>query len=221
MRRLITMTLGLLAAPVLAQTSPAPAPQQAPTPAAAPTPVAALPRVQITTTVGSFTVEVETAKAPVTAANFLRYVDQKKLDGITFYRTCKVADKFGFVQFGTNGDPKRTLPPIKHEPTTITGLKHLNGTLSTARLAPGSARGDFTVSVGDQPSFDADPTKPDDATKTNLGYAAFGRVVDGMDVVLKIFDAPIDPNATVRGSFKGEVPAAPVRVLSARRLPKG
>lgn len=221
MRRLITMTLGLLATPVLAQTSPAPAPQPAPTPAVAPTPVAALPRVKIDTTVGSFTVEVETAKAPVTAANFLHYVDQKKLDGITFYRTCKVADKFGFVQFGTNGDPKRTLPPIKHEPTTITGLKHLNGTLSTARLAPGSARGDFTISVGDQPSFDADPTRPEDATKTNLGYAAFGRVVDGMDVVLKIFDAPIDPNATVRGSFKGEVPAAPVRVLSARRLPKG
>jgi peptidyl-prolyl cis-trans isomerase A (cyclophilin A) len=220
MRRLITLTLGLLATPVLAQTSPAPAPQPVPTPSVAPTPAAALPRVQITTTVGSFTVEVEVVKAPVTAANFLHYVDQKKLDGITFYRTCKVADKFGFVQFGTNGDPKRTLPPIKHEPTTITGLKHLNGTLSTARLALGSARGDFTVSVGDQPSFDADPTKPDDATKTNLGYAAFGRVVDGMDVVLKIFDAPIDPNATVRGSFKGEVPAAPVRVLSARRLPK-
>jgi len=218
MRRLITMTLGLLATPVLAQTSPAPAPQPAPTPTVSPAAVAALPRVKIDTTVGSFTVEVETAKAPVTAANFLHYVDQKKLDGITFYRTCKVADKFGFVQFGTNGDPKRTLPPIKHEPTTITGLKHLNGTLSTARLAPGSARGDFTISVGDQPSFDADPTKPDDATKTNLGYAAFGRVVDGMDVVLKIFDAPIDPNATVRGSFKGEVPVAPVRVLSARRV---
>jgi peptidyl-prolyl cis-trans isomerase A (cyclophilin A) len=220
MLRLTPMTLGLLAMPALAQTSPATAPQPAPTPTIAPAPIAPLPRVKIDTTVGSFTVEVETAKAPVTAANFLRYVDQKKLDGITFYRTCKVADKFGFVQFGTNGDPKRTLPPIKHEPTTITGLKHLNGTLSTARLAPGSARGDFTISVGDQPSFNADPTRPDDATKTNLGYAAFGRVVDGMDVVLKIFDAPVDPNATVRGSFKGEVPAAPVRVLSARRLPK-
>ena len=218
MRRLITMTLGLLATPVLAQTSPAPAPQPAPTPAIVPAPDVALPRVKIDTTAGSFTVEVEVKKAPVTAANFLRYVDQKKLDGITFYRTCKVADKFGFVQFGTNGDPKRTLPPIKHEPTTITGLKHLNGTLSTARLEPGTARGDFTISVGDQPSFDADPTKPDDATKTNLGYAAFGRVVDGMDVVLKIFDAPIDPNATVRGSFKGEVPAAPVKVLTARRV---
>jgi len=218
MRRLITMTLGLLATPVLAQTSPAPAPQPAPTPAIVPAPDIALPRVKIDTTAGSFTVEVEVKKAPVTAANFLRYVDQKKLDGITFYRTCKVADKFGFVQFGTNGDPKRTLPPIKHEPTTITGLKHLNGTLSTARLEPGTARGDFTISVGDQPSFDADPTRPDDATKTNLGYAAFGRVVDGMDVVLKIFDAPIDPNATVRGSFKGEVPAAPVKVLTARRV---
>jgi len=218
MRRLITLTLGLLATPVLAQTSPIPLPQPGPAPAVAPTPAPALPRVKIDTTAGSFTVEVETVKAPISAANFLHYVDQKKLDGITFYRTCKVADKFGFVQFGTNGDPKRTLPPIKHEPTTITGLKHLNGTLSTARLAPGSARGDFTISVGDQPSFDADPTKPDDALKTNLGYAAFGRVVDGMDVVLKIFDAPVDPNATVRGSFKGEVPAAPVRVLSARRV---
>lgn len=218
MRRLITMTLGLLATPVLAQTAPAPVPQPAPAPTVAPTPAVALPRVQITTTVGSFTVEVETVKAPVTAANFLHYVDQKKLDGITFYRTCKVADKFGFVQFGTNGDPKRTLPPIKHEPTTITGLKHLDGTLSTARLAPGSARGDFTISVGDQPSFDADPAKPDDALKINLGYAAFGRVVDGMDVVLKIFDAPVDPSAMVRGSFKGEVPASPVKVLTARRV---
>ena len=218
MLRLIPMTLGLVAAPLLAQTSSTPAPQPAPAPAAAPTPAPALPRVKIDTTAGSFTVEIEVKKAPITAANFLHYVDQKKLDGITFYRTVKVADKFGFVQFGTNGDPKRTLPPIKHEPTTITGLKHLNGTLSTARLAPGSARGDFTISVGDQPSFDADPTRPDDATHTNLGYAAFGRVVDGMDVVLKIMDAPVDPIATVRGSFKGEVPAAPVKVLSARRV---
>ena len=218
MLRLIPMTLGLVAAPLLAQTSSMPAPQSAPSPAVAPTPAPALPRVKIDTTAGSFTVELEVKKAPITAANFLHYVDQKKLDGITFYRTVKVADKFGFVQFGTNGDPKRTLPPIKHEPTTITGLKHLNGTLSTARLAPGSARGDFTISVGDQPSFDADPTRPDDATHTNLGYAAFGRVVDGMDVVLKIMDAPVDPNATVRGSFKGEVPATPVRVLSARRV---
>ncbi|MGN6278525.1 MAG: peptidylprolyl isomerase [Sphingomonas sp.] len=221
MLRLIPMTLGLLAAPALAQTSPAPAPQPATAPTVVPTPAKPLPRVKIDTTAGSFTLEIETVKAPITAANFLRYVDQKKLDGITFYRVVKVADKFGFVQFGTNGDPKRTLPPIKHEPTTITGLKHLNGTISTARLAPGTARGDFTISVGDQPSLDADPTKPDDATHTNLGYAAFGHVVDGMDVVTKILDGPIDPGATVRGAFQGQVPAAAVKVLSARRVPNG
>jgi peptidyl-prolyl cis-trans isomerase A (cyclophilin A) len=68
--------------------------------------------------------------------------------------------------------------------------------------------------LGDQPSMDADPTKPGD----NLGYAAFGRVVEGMDVLLKVFDAPKSPTATVRGSFKGEVPTAPVRILTARRV---
>ncbi|MDQ2878476.1 MAG: peptidylprolyl isomerase [Pseudomonadota bacterium] len=191
-----------MAAPAWAQTAPI----------AAPT----LPRVAIDTTAGRFVVELETAKAPITANNFLHYVDQKRLDGVRFYRTVKVADHFGFVQFGTSGDPKRTLPPIKHEPTTLTGLKHLDGTLSIARFLPGSATGDFTISVGDQTSFDADPAKPGD----NLGYAAFGHVAEGMDVVLKIFDAPVSPTATERGSFKGEVPIAPVTVVSARRLPR-
>jgi len=160
-------------------------------------------------------VEADTRAAPVSANNFLRYVDQRKLDGTNFYRVVKVADKFGFVQFGSNGDGKRSLPPIRHEPTSTTGLKHLDGTLSTARLAPGTARGEFTVSVGDQPSFDADPARPGD----NQGYAAFGRIVEGMDVVLRIFDAPVSPDKTVRGAFKGEVPTATVTILTARRLP--
>ena len=99
-RSLFFGLVALVTFPALGQTSPQPDPGSGPVPAMAP-----LPRVRIDTTAGSFTVEVETVKAPVTAANFLRYVDQKKLDGITFYRTCKVADKFGFVQFGTNGDP--------------------------------------------------------------------------------------------------------------------
>jgi peptidyl-prolyl cis-trans isomerase A (cyclophilin A) len=84
------------------------------------------------------------------------------------------------------------------------------------RLAPGSARGEFTISVGAQPSFDADPTRPGD----NLGYAAFGRVVEGMDVIHKIFDAPTSPTKTLQGSFKGEVPVTPVKVLTARRVPQ-
>jgi peptidyl-prolyl cis-trans isomerase A (cyclophilin A) len=84
-----------------------------------------------------------------------------------------------------------------------------------ARFAPGTARGDFTISVGDQsPALDADPAKPGD----NLGYAAFGRVVEGMDTIVTILDAPVSPTATVRGSFRGEVPVTTVRVLTARRV---
>ena len=206
MRRLVVAgLLAALALPAAAQTSPAPLA----------TPAPALPRVALETSAGRIVIEVETAKAPVTAANFLRYVDQKKLDGIVFYRTVKVADRFGFVQFGTDGDAKRTLPPIKHEPTSETGLHHTEGTISVARLGLGTARGDFTIMLGDQrPSMDADPAKPGD----NQGYAAFGRVVEGMDVVLKIFDAPVSKTAAIRGAFKGEIPGVPVRIVSARRV---
>jgi len=183
-------------------------------PAAAPAP--ALPRVDIATSVGPIVVEVDTVHAPITAKNFLAYVDQHKLDGESFYRIVKVQDHFGFVQFGVSGDPKRVLPPIAHEPTTLTGLHHTDGTLSIARREPGTAQGEFTIMVGDQrPSFDADPSKPGD----NLGYAAFGHVVEGMDVVNAILDGAVDPEGTVRGSFKGEVPAQPITILSAKREP--
>ena len=200
--KLLLPVLLCAVAPVSAQTTPA------------------NPRVVLETSAGRVVVEVEAAKAPITSANFLRYVDQKRLDGADFYRTVKVADHFGFVQFGADGDPKRILPPIKHEPTTQTGLHHVDGTLSMPRLAPGTAQGEFTISVGDQsPSFDADPTKPDDPTHVNQGYAAFGHVVEGMDVVVKIMDAPVSPTKDLRGAFKGEVPEAPVKIISARRVP--
>jgi peptidyl-prolyl cis-trans isomerase A (cyclophilin A) len=179
-------------------------------------PAPALPRVDIETSAGPIVVEVDTLHAPITANNFLAYVDQHKLDGETFYRIVKAADRFGFVQFGVNGDPKRVLPPIGHEPTSETGLHHTDGTLSIARREPGTAQGEFTIMVGDQrPSFDADPSKQGD----NLGYAAFAHVVSGMDVVTKILDGVVDPAATVRGSFQGEVPAAPVEIISAKREP--
>jgi len=200
LRGLLLLLAGLLALPASAQTEPA-------------TPAPPNPRVVLETSAGRIVVEVYQDKAPITARNFLRYVDMKRLDGIIFYRTVKVADHFGFVQFGVQGAPARMLPPIKHEPTTLTGVKHLDGTLSMPRLAPGTARGEFTISVGDQPSFDADPTKPGD----NLGYAAFGRVVEGADVLLKIFDAPVSPDKSVQGAFKGEIPVVPVKILTARR----
>ncbi|HEU0066766.1 MAG TPA: peptidylprolyl isomerase [Sphingomonas sp.] len=200
-----------LALPLAVQAAPVTAPKPAPTPAAESPP---LPRVEVTTTAGRFVLVLETKRAPITAANFLRYVDGRRLDGVTFYRIAKAGPRYGFVQFGPDGNPKRILPPIKHEPTTQTGVKHLDGTISIARLAPGTARSEFTISLGDQPGLDADPTKPGD----NLGYAAFGHVVEGMDVVATILDTPVDPQATVRGAFKGEVPAKPVRVLTVRRV---
>lgn len=202
LRRLVVLALCLVPLAASAQTAPAPASPPA------------NPKVALETSAGRMVVEVYLDKAPVSARNFLRYVDTKRLDGVVFYRTVKPADHFGFVQFGVQNAPAKMLPPIKHEPTSETGIKHLDGTLSLPRLAPGSARGEFTIMVGDQPSFDADPSKPGD----NLGYAAFGRVVEGKDVLLKIFDAPTSPTKTIMGTFKGEVPEVPVKIVSARRI---
>ena len=217
-RRMALIALGLVAVPAFAQTSPAPVPAPVPSPTPSPTPAPNLPRVALNTTAGRIVVEADTVHAPITAGNFLKYVDQKRLDGVAFYRIVKPAEGFGFVQFGTAGDPKRLLPPIKHEPTSKTGIKHTSGTLSIARLAPGTATGEFTIMVGDQPSMDADPTQPDDATHTNLGYAAWGHVVEGMDVVNKILDTPTSPTKTQRGAFKGELPDKPVIITTARRV---
>lgn len=202
-RTVLAFLLTLGAAPALAQTA-----------APAPSPAVPLPRVAIVTSAGTVTVEVDNVRAPISGNNFLRYVDQKRLDGTAFYRVVKVIDHFGFVQFGVNNARGKVLPPIKHEPTTLTGIKHTDFTLSTPRRAPGTASGDFTIVLGDQPSFDADPSKPGD----NLGYAAFAHVVDGKDVVVKIFDAPNSPTATLGGFFKGEIPAEPVKILTARRV---
>ncbi|WP_082467030.1 peptidylprolyl isomerase [Sphingomonas sp. Leaf25] len=177
-----------------------------------------LPRVAIVTTAGTLTVEVETKRAPISAANFLRYVDQKRLDGVSFYRIVKVGPEFGFVQFGPHTDAKKYLPPIQHESTTQTGLSHTDGTLSIARLGLGTARGEFTISVGDQRrALDAAPGVPADGQ----GYAAFARIVGGREVLLKILDTPVDPAKSTSGAFKGEMPAAPVKVLTARRVTTG
>lgn len=199
LRFLLPLIAWLAAVPLASQNGP-------------PAPAAQATRVALDTSEGRIVLELERARAPVTAANFLRYVDEKRLDGVNFYRSVRVAPDFGFVQFGVQNAPKRVLPPIKHEPTTLTGLKHLDGVVSIARNAPGTAQGDFTIMVGDQPSLDADPTRDGD----NQGYAAFGRVVEGMDVVRRILEAPKSPDAA---PFKGEMLAQPVRVLTARRVP--
>ena len=178
----------------------------------APAPV----RVALQTSAGTIVVQLETKRAPITAGNFLRYAEQKKFDGTTFYRASRTpgAPKLGFIQGGIRHSIMRSLPPIAHEPTNRTGIKHTDGTISMARDAPGSAMGDFFITVGPTPAMDAHPGKPGDSA----GYAAFGHVVKGMDVVRRILSLR---TYTDRGSgaMKGQMLIAPVQILSARRVP--
>lgn len=186
----------------------------APMPAAVAAPPAPA-RVVLETTAGPITIELATRQAPITTRNFLAYVDQKKLDGTSFYRAARTprTKGRGFIQGGIRHTISRALPPIAHEPTSKTGLKHLDGTISMARTRPGSAMGDFFITVGPMPSMDAKPGGPGD----NLGYAAFGRVVSGMPVVRKILAAP---TVTQKGksAMVGQMIADPIRITSARRV---
>lgn len=210
----------LLAAP-LALVLLAAAPHRLAHRAAPPVPDKPLPdavQVTLSTTLGPIVVEVDVKHAPITATNFVRYVDQRRLDGIVFYRAMHLPwgdPPNGLIQAGTQGDPKRVLKPIAHEPTSQTGLLHKAGSLSMARFAPGTATGDFSILVSDQPGLDADPkgTTPD----AQAGYAVFGHVVAGMDVVRRIYDAPLSPTKG-EGVMKGQMLDQPVRIVSARRV---
>ncbi len=175
------------------------------------------PRVVITTTEGAMTLELYPDKAPITVANFLKYVDRKLYDGSKFYRASKppgqAANDYGSIQGGLQNDPKKVLPPIAHESTLKTGLKHIDGTISMGRHAPGTAQADWFICIGDMPYLDADPKDPG-----NPGFAAFGRMVDGKPVAMAILGMPTDPNAGV-GAMKGEMLLKPVKILSIRRAP--
>jgi peptidyl-prolyl cis-trans isomerase A (cyclophilin A) len=179
-------------------------------PSAAPVP--ATVKVVLKTTLGDIVLAVETERAPVTAANFLRYTDQKRLDGSEFYRAMLLGDdgQYGLIQGGLRGNPKRVLKPIAHEPTTVTGWSHVNGAISMARADPGTATADFFLVIGDLVSLDAQPNGGDP------GYAVFGHVIDGMDVVHAIFGQPRSPTAG-EGVMKGQMLTAPVKIITARR----
>jgi cyclophilin family peptidyl-prolyl cis-trans isomerase len=183
-----------------------------------PHPEAASVSVVLETSLGPVTIALETARAPVTAANFLRYVDEKRLDGTTFYRAMDLVgprQPSGLVQGGTSGDPKRVLPPIAHEPTGTTGLTHTHGAVAMAMGAPGSADGDFFIMIEDQTGFDADPKASDPAWRA--GFAVFGYVTSGMEVVAAIHAAARDPQAG-EGVMKGQILASPVTIRTARRV---
>ena len=202
--RFVTLALAVLGAvSVSAQEAPPASPPVAP----------ATVSIVMTTSEGPITLALEKERAPLTTANFLRYVDQKRLDGVTFYRAMKLGADSGLIQGGAQGEVKRLLPPVKHEPTSQTGLSHVDGTISLARFAPGSATADFFITVGPVLSLDANPAGSGDTA----GFAAFGHVVEGMDVVKRILAAPTSPTAGV-GVMKGQMIAAPVKILTVRRV---
>ena len=175
------------------------------------------PSVVLTTAEGPITIELYVDKAPITAKNFLKYVDRKLFDGATFYRASKPpgykANDYGTIQGGLQNDPAKVLPPIAHESTLKTGILHRDGIVSMGRHAPGTAQADWFICVGDMSYLDADPKDP-----KNPGFAAFGHVTSGMDVVQKILGLPTDPNRG-EGAMKGEMLVKPVKILTARRAP--
>lgn len=200
------LAAAVLAALAAASTSTPPPPSTA-NPAAAPA-----PRVLLVTALGEIELVLDAARAPATTANFLRYVEAGRYDGGRFHRTVTPGNqpqspvKIAVVQAGVaparEGDD---FAPIALERTRDTGLRHLDGTLSMARAGPDSATSDVFICVGDQPALDFGGARNPDGQ----GFAAFGRVVRGMEVVRRIWQAPAS----------GQALAPPVAIRAARRLP--
>jgi peptidyl-prolyl cis-trans isomerase A (cyclophilin A) len=168
--------------------------------------------VTMKTEAGEIVLEVDSARAPITAANFLRYVDAGRYDGGRFHRTVRLDNQPGksalieVVQAGVKAElVPSDYPPIPLERTNKTGLRHTNATLSMARDGPDTATSDFFICIGDQPALDFGGKRNPDGQ----GFAAFGRVISGMDAVRRIQAAPSD----------GQVLTPPIQILSARRRP--
>ncbi|MET0375989.1 MAG: peptidylprolyl isomerase [Rhizorhabdus sp.] len=170
-------------------------------------------KVALKTSEGTITIAVDVRRAPITAGNFLAYVDQKKFDGTSFYRAAPARGNSarGLIQGGIRRAAIRSLLPIAHEPTSKTGLRRVDGTISMARGAPGSAMGDFFILAGPSPAMDARPGGQGDTA----GYAAFGKVVSGMPVVRRILAAKTWPGGA--GAMKGQMIRKPIAIIEARR----
>ena len=170
-------------------------------------------RVLIKTALGDMEAELYGDKAPITVTNFLRYVDEGLFDGTTFFRVVTMENqpnspvKIEVVQGGTKFKDRAypsTYPPIEHETTEMTGVKHLNGVLSMARMKPGTATSSFSICIGDQPELDYGGKR----NKDGQGFAAFGKVTKGMDIAREIHRQPTD----------GQMLAPPITIESIRRI---
>jgi peptidyl-prolyl cis-trans isomerase A (cyclophilin A) len=162
---------------------------------------AANPMILISTDLGNIKVEIFAEKAPITAANFLRYVDESLFQRASFYRVVRPdnqpnnAVKIEVIQGGLEFSAgKKTFPPVEHETTAKTGIRHKDGVISMARDAPGSATSEFFICIGDQPELDFGGRRNPDGQ----GFAAFGQVVEGMDVVRKIQRQPADGQMLIK-----------------------
>ena len=150
------------------------------------------PVVEIKTELGNVKVEIYKDKAPISAENFLKYVDKGLYKNTSFYRTVTMDNqpnnkiKIEVIQGGLGDNENKMLPPIQHEPTNKTGILHKDGVISYARNEPGSETSEFFICIGDQPELDYGGKRNPDGQ----GFSAFGKVIDGMDVVHKIQSQP-------------------------------
>lgn len=167
-------------------------------------------RVRLETAEGPITLDLDARRAPITAKNFVRYVEAGRFDETSFYRAARTKgdEQEGFIQGGIRRSYRRMFPPIAHEPTSETGLRHEAGTISMAYREPGYAMGDFFITTKAMPGMDAKPGEP--------GFAAFGKVVEGLDTVRKILAAPTDEGGS--GAMKGQMITEPVKIIAARRV---
>ena len=197
-RIMLAACLAALAAPALAQT---------PMGILAPAPREDLVKVAFDTDKGRIVLALDRGRAPATTANFLSYVDKHWFDGEAFYRAFKYGDG-GVIQGGVRSGGKQ-LPPIEVEPTSKTGLSNKAWTVAMANGGPVSTRSDFFIMTTDIAAFDA--------KGTDLGFAAFGRVIEGQDVVKAILAAPTSPTLGT-GSMKGQMLEPAVKILKAERV---
>ena len=169
------------------------------------------PQVSMETSLGNIILEIDTVSAPVTSRNFLKNVDNRVYDSAKFYRVVRMDNqpnnkvRIEVIQGGLADDSLiNTFPVIRHENTTETGLKHLDGTLSMARNQPGSASTEFFICIGNQPELDFGGKRNPDGQ----GFSAFGRVIKGMEVVKKIQQLP----------DTSQYLTEPVKILKCQRL---
>jgi peptidyl-prolyl cis-trans isomerase A (cyclophilin A) len=175
------------------------------------------PSVRLHTSDGDIDILLD-LRAPLTTANFLRYVDLRLYDGSSFYRVVTPANdhhpgsKIAVIQGGI-GKEVATLPPVPHESTGETGLRHEGGTIFMARNGPGTAGSEFCIDLRPNVSLDfGGDRKPD-----GLGFAVFGRVVRGMAVVRRIYRRPTT-GVTEQPAYVGQILEKPVRIISVSRI---